>query len=255
MQKIGAAVGYNPAVGYATRYPDGRVYGPKIEQVADEHVYAFVQSIRTDELVYGEPGASKDVDDLAAAADELLAKLPTAVDCGAFVFQIEETFTDAPPTMVDTLGILPDVLAPVDDAVTCYTVEVTIQGPAGAIAPEGTLADASDENGKHESTPPGNNVPGGLGWLTIDRESRTVARSGLDKTAEFGKKERAWRLFVAVVEAGENGTTRADLGTALLGESNPNNLDQWKKACNEILLQLNTEVICDQRGLWRLTSF
>jgi hypothetical protein len=75
MQHIGSAVGYNPAVGYAIRYPDGRVYGPKIEQVADEHVYAFVQSIRTDDLVYGEPGASKYVDGLAAAADELLAKL------------------------------------------------------------------------------------------------------------------------------------------------------------------------------------
>ena len=91
--------------------------------------------------------------------------------------------------------------------------------------------------------------------LEMNRENRTVARDEFDGVAEFGKKEKAWRLFVAVFDAREKGTTRAELEAALLGASNKNNLDQWKRACSEILSQLNIEVNSDQRGLWRLTSF
>jgi hypothetical protein len=90
--------------------------------------------------------------------------------------------------------------------------------------------------------------------LEIDRDERTVARAAFGK-AEFGKKERAWRLFLALVEAGENGQTRAELEATLLRESSPNNLDKWKATCDGIVSQLHIEIATDQRGLWTLAAY
>jgi hypothetical protein len=75
-------------------------------------------------------------------------------------------------------------------------------------------------------------------------------------TIEFDRKVKAWDMFCSLYQAGRDGKTRAELMKVLWPQKavEENNLDQQKKALNQLLQRLGLEVSADSRGVWSLAA-
>ncbi|HEX3999419.1 MAG TPA: hypothetical protein VHX65_12785 [Pirellulales bacterium] len=89
----------------------------------------------------------------------------------------------------------------------------------------------------------------------IDAAKRTVRRGS--EATTFGKKERAWALFLQLFRAEHVGMERRQLFAAVWeGQSRGlNNLDKQKQIADEVLQRIGVAVATDNRGVWTLTFF
>jgi len=90
--------------------------------------------------------------------------------------------------------------------------------------------------------------PDGAQYLDItlgDREATRIV-DGEALAVEFGKKEKAWELFRALVEVGNKGIHRRELDGAIGGS-----LDKHKKTLLDLLEELKLDVDLE-RGMWTL---
>ena len=73
----------------------------------------------------------------------------------------------------------------------------------------------------------------------------------------FGKKEKAWQLFLSLVRAGESGRSRSELLSEVWPDKPvaENNLDKQKSTLDRVLARIGLEVEANNRGIWRLMSF
>ncbi len=78
--------------------------------------------------------------------------------------------------------------------------------------------------------------------LCVDRTERVVSRSG--STARFDRKEKPWKVFLALYEHGPTGLKRKELFKAVWPDTvvAENNLDQRIRDVNQILETLNVNV-------------
>ena len=140
----------------------------------------------------------------------------------------------------------------IDDlfAASIAAIDVLLSIPVDA-ADKAAESVLSGDNTAHRNPPPETVPRPEPSFLNcfVDVGERDVTRGLV--TVRFGKKEKAWALFLALFKAADAGLDRTELFDALWGEAPKqlNNLDQQKGIANEVLLPAGLEITADNRGV------